>query len=562
MDGEMCAERLLIWDWSVDENNLKSKSPIKKFRERYELPMNEQSQIPNPKSQIPRRPLALVILDGWGYSPKKEGNAIALAHTPYYDEISAKYPHTLLAASGLRVGLTPDTAGSSEVGHLNIGAGRIVQTDVARISNGIRTGKFFENNVLKDAFVRAKAANSSVHLIGLLSDGDVHSSLENLYALLRLAKYENIENIFVHCILDGRDVSPRTADIYVEALEIKLSDIGIGKIATLCGRYYAMDKNQNWERTARAFTMLVHAEGERAADAVSAIRGSFLRGISDEFIQPIILEKSPGIPVASIKNNDVVIFFNHRPAQMRQLVKSLAASDRSESAGKLKIHAVCLTEYDRAFNLPVAFRQENEENVLAKVFAENGILNCRVAETEKYAHLTYFFNGGVELEYACEQRIPVASPKVSGYESQPESACFKVTDKLLRRLEAGENDVFIANLAAPDLVAHTGNLEKTIEAVQFVDTCLGGIVEKIRELDGIAIITSDHGNCEEMADLLTGEPNSSPTANPVPFHFIDERAGGLKLREGGALEDVAPTILGILEIKKPDEMTGRDLRQV
>ena len=506
------------------------------------------------------RPLALIILDGWGYSPKREGNAVALAHTPNYDAISANYPKTLLAASGLRVGLTPDTAGSSEVGHLNIGAGRIVQTDVARISDAIRNGKFFENKVLKDAFKKAKAYNSAVHLVGLLSDGDVHSSSENLYALLRLAKYEEIEKIFIHCILDGRDVQPRTADVYVEALEIKLSDIGIGKIATLCGRYYAMDKDENWERTARAYTMLVHSEGERAADAVSAIRGSFLRGISDEFIQPIVLEEA-GVPIASIKNNDVVIFFNHRPAQMRQLVKSLAVSDANETKGKPTIHAVCLTEYDRTFNLPIAFRQENEANVLAKVFAENGVLNCRLTETEKYSHLTYFFNGGVELEHSCEQRVLVQSPKNAGYEAQPEAACFKVTDKFLRGLEAGENDVFIANLAAPDLVAHTGNLEKTIEAVQYVDTCLGGIVDKIRELGGIAIITSDHGNCEEMADLLTGEPNSAPTTNPVPFHLVDERANGLKLREGGALEDIAPTILGILEIKKPEEMTGRDLRE-
>lgn len=509
-----------------------------------------------------KRPLALIILDGWGYSPKREGNAIALAHTPNYDALSQKYPRTLLAASGLRVGLTPDTAGSSEVGHLNIGAGRIVQTDVARISNAVRTGKFFENKVLKDAFTKAKQNNSSVHLVGLLSDADVHSSSENLFALLRFAKYEGIKDIFVHPILDGRDVHPRTADVYVEALEIKLSDIGIGKIATLCGRYYAMDKDGNWERTARAYTMLVHSEGERAADAVSAIRGSFLRGISDEFIQPIVLEKSPGVPVAAVKNNDVVIFFNHRPAQMRQLVKSLAVTEANEVTNKPKIHAVCLTEYDRTFNLPVAFKQENEENVLAKIFAEKGVLNYRVTETEKYAHLTYFFNGGVELEHQCEQRVLVAAPKANGYEAQPESASFKITDKLLRGLEAGENDVFIANLAASDLVAHTGNLEKTIEAIQFVDTCLGGIVDKIRELDGIAIITSDHGNCEEMADLLTGEPNSSPTSNPVPFHLVDERADNLKLREGGALEDVAPTILGILNIEKPEEMTGRDLREI
>lgn len=510
------------------------------------------------------RPLALIIIDGWGHSPKREGNAIALAHTPFYDEICEKYPKTTLFASGLRVGLTPDTPGSSEVGHLNIGAGRIVQTDVSRISEAIKNGKFFENPVLKKAFGTAKANDSAVHLIGMLSDGEVHSSPSTLFSLLRMAKNEGLKDVYVHPILDGRDVPPRTADIYTEALEIKLADIGVGRIATLCGRYYAMDKDKNWERTARAYTMLVHSEGERASDAVTAIRSSFLRGISDEFIQPIVLEKTPGVPVARIKNNDVVIFFNHRPDRIRQLARSLAISDNTgfSAVGKPKIHTVCLTEYDRTFNLPTAFRQESEANVLANVFAEKGVLNCRVTETEKYAHVTYFFNGGVELEHPCEQRVFVASPKTSLAETQPEMACFKVTDKLLRGLEAGENDVFIVNLAAPDVVAHTGNLEKTIEAVQFVDTCLGGILEKIRQVGGIAIITSDHGNCEEMADLLTGEPNNAHTANPVPFHFIDEQANGMKLREGGALEDVAPTILGILGIEKPSEMTGNDLRAV
>ena len=509
-----------------------------------------------------RRPLALIILDGWGHSPKKEGNAIALAHTPNYDEISQKYPKTLLAASGLSVGLPPDTAGSSEVGHLNIGAGRIIQTDVATISNAIKTGKFFENKTLKAAFAKAKANDSAVHLIGLLSDSDVHSSPANLFALLRFAKYEGIEEVFIHPILDGRDVQPRTADIYVEALEIKLADIGIGKIATLCGRYYAMDKDQNWERTARAYTMLVHSEGEHHTDAVKAIRGSFLRGIADEFIQPIILENESGTPVANVKMGDVVIFFNHRPTHMRQLVKSLAVSEGNETPGKPKINAVCLTEYDRTFNLPVAFRQENEDNVLAKIFAEKGVLNCRVTETEKYPHVTYFFNGGVELEHPCEQRILVNSPKADAYETQPEMGVFKVTDKFLRGLEGGENDVFIVNLAASDLVANTGNLEKTIEAVQFVDTCLGGIVDKIREVGGVALLTSSHGNCEEMADLLTGEPNNAATINQVPFHLVDENINGLQLRENGALEDVAPTILGILGIEKPEEMTGRDLREI
>lgn len=526
--------------------------------------MHEQSNNQNPKSKIARRPLALVIVDGWGYSPKQEGNAVALAHTPYYDEITRKYPKTLLSASGLRVGLKPDSSGSSEVGHLNIGAGRIVETDVAKISTALKTGAFFENRVLKDAFAKARANDSAVHLVGLLSDGEIHSSSENLFALVRMAKREGLQKIFVHAILDGRDVPARTADVYVEALEIKLADIGVGEIASLCGRYYAMDRNQNWERTARAYTMLVHGEGERSQDAVSAIRGSFLRGISDEFIAPVVLEKEPGTPVATIKSDDVVIFFNHRADRMRQLVKALAVpeTDSFSRINKPQTEAVCLTEYDRGFNLPVAFLPDEETNVLAQVFAENGVLNCRVTETEKYAHVTYFFNGGVELEHPCEQRVVVPSPKTSEAETQPEMASFKITDKLLRAMEAGENDVFIVNLAAADLVAHTGNLEKTIEAVQFVDTCLGGILEKIRELEGIAIITSDHGNCEEMADLLTGEPNSAHTANPVPFHLVDERADGLQLRDGGALEDIAPTVLGILGIEKPEEMTGRDLRLI
>ena len=522
--------------------------------------MNEQPQMEDSQPQPLKRPLALIILDGWGYSESKAGNAIALAHTPNYDELSQKYPKTLLAASGLRVGLPTDTAGSSEVGHLNLGAGRIIQTDVAKISNAIKSGSFFQNKVLKRALEKAKKEDSAVHLIGLLSDGGVDSSPETLFALLRYAKYESIEKVFLHCILDGRDVAPRTADIYVEALEIKLADIGLGTIATLCGRYYAMDKDRNWERTARAYTMLVHSEGERATDPVSAIRASFLRGIADEFVQPIVLENKSGEPVASVKDGDVVIFFNHRPAQIRQLVKSLAV-DTGETSDKPNIHAVCLTEYDRTFNLPVAFRQENEDNVLAKILAENGILNCRITETEKYAHLTYFFNGGVDLEHPCEQRILVNSPKSSVSEAQPEMSVFKVTDKFLRGLEAGENDVFIVNLAAADIVGNTGNLEKTIEAVQFVDTCLGGIVEKIRAVDGIAFVTSSHGNCEEMADLTTGEPNNTPTLNLVPFHLIDDHANSLKLRLDGALEDVAPTILRVLGIEKPEEMTGRDLRE-
>lgn len=508
-----------------------------------------------------RQPLALIIIDGWGHSEESRGNAIRLAHTPYYDEICRKYPHTLLAASGARVGLTQNAPGSSEVGHLNLGTGRIVQTKRSKVAEAIKSGKFFDNEVLKWGLKNAREKDSAVHLVGLVSDGDVHSSTENLFALLRMAKQAGLSKVFLHAILDGRDVAPRTADIYIEATEIKLADIGIGKIATLCGRQYAMDKASNWERTARAYTMLVHAEGERARDAVTAIRGSYLRGISDEFIQPIVLEEAPGVPVATLKTDDTVIFFNHRADRMRQLVKALTSSHAAEftAFGKPNVTAICLTEYDRKFNLPVAFTTSEENNALAQVFAMNGVLNCRLTETEKYAHVTYFFNGGVEVEHPCEQRILIPSPKIIANE-KPEMGSFKVTDKLLRGLEAGENDVFIVNLAAADLIAHSGNLEKTIQAVQFVDTCLGGIVNKIREVGGTALITSDHGNCEEMSDPATGEPSTSHTTNPVPFHLISGHTNGLKLRDDGALEDVAPTILGILGLEKPSEMTGSDLR--
>lgn len=509
-----------------------------------------------------RRPLALVILDGWGYSPRKEGNAIALARTPYYDEICEKYPRTTLAAAGPRVGLSADQAGSSEVGHLNLGAGRIVQTDISRISQAVADGSFFNNEVLKTAFAKAREKSSKVHLIGLLSDAEIHSSPENLFALLRMAKIEGVSDVFVHGILDGRDVQPRTADIYSEAMEIKMADIGVGRLATLVGRYYAMDRDGSWERTARVYTMLVHGEGERAFDAVSAIRSSFLRGITDEFIQPIVLEKDFGEPVASIDHDDVVIFFNHRGDRMGQLVKSLCVRDESDNSAlsKPQIHTVCLTEYDRDFGLPVAFRQEGQEKALGQVLADHGILNCRITETEKLAHLTYFFNGGSEQVDPCEERVTVPSLKKMSLEISPEMSCFKVTDKFIQAVDSDENDVFIVNLAAADMVAHTGSLEKTIESVQFMDTCLGGILEKIQEVNGVAMITSDHGNIEEMADLLTGDANNRHTMNPVPFHLIDDEMD-VGLRGDGALEDVAPTILGILGLEKPAEMTGRDLRE-
>lgn len=327
-----------------------------------------------------KRPVALLILDGWGYAPRTEGNAIAIAHTPYYDDICRKYPMTTLAASGISVGQADGQAGNAEVGHLNIGTGRAAQTEVARIQNAVASGEFFENEVLKRAFAKAREKDSALHLIGLLSDGGVHSSLENLFALLRLAKLQGLEKIYVHCVLDGLDVQERTADVYVEALEIKLADIGVGKIATLCGRFFAMDSGENWERTARAFTMLVHAEGERTNDAVTAVRNSFLRGISDEFIAPIVIEQSPDVPVAAVKNDDLVVFFNHRPDTMRQLVRSLCVPEGTSGA-KPAVDTVCLIEYDRGFNLPAAFRQEPEKNSLTEYLSTLEMPSIKITET-------------------------------------------------------------------------------------------------------------------------------------------------------------------------------------
>ena len=418
--------------------------------------------------------------------------------------------------------------------------------------------------VLKKAFEKARKNDASVHFIGLVSDGDVHSSMDTLFALLRMAKNQGCEErTYIHAILDGQDVLERTADVYIEAVQIKLADIGCGQLATLCGRHYAMNRGQNLERIARAYTMLVHSEGERAYDAVSAIHGSFLRGNADYSVQPIILEENPGVPVASVKDGDVLIFFNHRADRMRQLVKSLTMSNpcSNTEVRKPKIEAVCMTEYDPKLELPVAFKTSEEKNVLGKVFADNGVANCRLTETEKYVHVTYFFNGGIEIEHPGEKRVIIASPKISSYENQPEMGSFKITDVLLRGLEESENDVFIVNLPAADIIAHTGNVKKTIEAIQYIDICLGEIVQKIREVDGVALITSDHGNCEEMSWETSGKPKTSHTCNPVPFHLVANNIKGVKLRDNGALADVAPTILSILGIDKPNEMTGRDLRE-
>jgi 2,3-bisphosphoglycerate-independent phosphoglycerate mutase len=508
-------------------------------------------------------PLALIIIDGWGYSPTREGNAIALADTPYYDQLVNDYPHTLLEASGTRVGLPAGIMGNSEVGHLNIGSGRVIRMDVSRVDHEISTGEFFQNPVLTTAMDSVKQDGKSLHLMGLLSDGQVHSSLEHLYALLEMAQRRSLERVYVHCFLDGRDTPPSSAVQYLEQVQKRMDQIGCGKIASVVGRYYAMDRDKRWERTKRAYDLLVNAEGEKALDPVAAVKRSYERGITDEFVESIVIIKEEGEPVATIQDGDAVVFFNFRPDRARQLTRALAVGGFNEFPvpRRPRIKFVCFTLYDRTFDLPIAFGPNEHHNVLAEVWAGDAVRNYRLAETEKYAHVTYFFNGGVEKEYPCERRLLVPSPKIATYDLQPEMSAFKVTKELLAAIEANETNIFVVNFANPDMVGHTGKLAKTIEACQHVDACLGWITKAIRNAGGITMITADHGNAEQMINLDTGQPHTAHTSNPVPFHLIDEASRGLQLRSGGALEDVAPTILGLLDIEPPAEMTGRDLRK-
>ena len=508
-------------------------------------------------------PLALIIIDGWGYSPVREGNAIALAAKPFYDELAEKYPRTLLTAHGARVGLPDGVMGNSEVGHLNLGAGRVIRMDVSRIDHEIATGEFFNNEVLAKTMDGARERGKQLHLMGLISDGQVHSSQEHLYALLRMTKQRGVERVFIHCFLDGRDTPPSSAADYVAALQNKTEEIGRGRIATIVGRYYAMDRDKRWERTRRACDLLVSAVGVRATDPVAAIKDSYQRGVTDEFVEPVVIEDTNGEPAATIKDGDAVIFFNFRPDRARQLTRALAIAGFEEFPipNRPQVDFVCFSVYDVTFPLAVAFRTEKHQNILADVFTRFSLENFRLAETEKYAHVTYFFNGGTEKEFPGEQRLLVPSPRIATYDLEPAMSAFQIANNLLRAIDEGRTDVFIVNFANPDMVGHTGKLDKSIEACQYVDTCLGWITKAMRTVRGVTLITADHGNAEQMIDPKTGQPHTAHTTNPVPFHLIDEDSLGVKLRAGGALEDVAPTMLGLLGIEQPSEMTGRDLRE-
>ncbi|HLG16653.1 MAG TPA: 2,3-bisphosphoglycerate-independent phosphoglycerate mutase [Blastocatellia bacterium] len=505
-------------------------------------------------------PLALIILDGFGYSPRREGNAIALARTPHFDDWFENYPNTLIDGSGKSVGLPPGQMGNSEVGHLNIGAGRIVRMDISRIDHSIETGDFFNNPALLAAMDHARSNDSVLHLMGLVSHGGVHSWHEHLYALLRLAKHRGAGRVFVHAFLDGRDTPPDAGAEYVEELIGKTREYGIGQLASVIGRYYAMDRDRRWERTEKAYRLLVSGEGRRRRDPVAAIREYYAEGITDEFMKPIVIAPDDEKPVATIADRDSVIFFNFRADRARQLTRALTEEgfDGFARGRRPVVHFVCMTQYNREFPLPVAFGPVHHEEILADVLARAGLRNLRIAETEKYAHVTFFFNGGVETEFPGERRILIPSPKVATYDLKPEMSACEVTAAVVKAIEEGEFDVVIMNYANADMVGHTGVLDAAIKAIETIDACVGRVVEAVRAKGGAVIITADHGNAEQMIDPETSAPFTAHTTNPVPLILVDDYRG--RLREGGSLRDIAPTMLGLLGLGKPVQMTGEDLR--
>jgi 2,3-bisphosphoglycerate-independent phosphoglycerate mutase len=507
-------------------------------------------------------PLLLIILDGFGFSNRVEGNAIALAKTPHFDRWFRDYPNTLMEASGAAVGLLAGQMGNSEVGHLNMGAGRIVRMDISRIDHAIETGDFFRNQALAQAMDSARSGGRALHLMGLVSHGGVHSWQQHLYTLLDMAKRRNVQRVFVHAFLDGRDTAPESGAGYVAELVETMRDLGVGRVASVVGRYYAMDRDKRWDRVEKAYRLLVSGEGVKGSDPVAAIRESYGEGITDEFVKPIAIVDAAGVPVATVGNGDSVIFFNFRADRARQLTHAFNQEDFTgfHRGPRPGVTFVCMTQYDRTFGLPVAFGPEHHNMILADVFAKEGVKNLRVAETEKYAHVTYFFNGGVETQFAGEDRVLVPSQKVATYDLKPEMSAAGITDFVVKALQSREHDVLIINYANADMVGHTGVLDAAIKGVETIDSCLGTVIEQAGKVGGCVIITADHGNAEQMVDPETGEPFTAHTTNPVPLILIDNYKG--KLRSGGSLRDVAPTMLGMLGLAKPDEMTGEDLREV
>ncbi|WP_188399226.1 2,3-bisphosphoglycerate-independent phosphoglycerate mutase [Sporomusa sp. GT1] len=504
-------------------------------------------------------PIALIIMDGWGIGRvDDEYNAIAKAGTPHIKLLTEMYPNTALVCSGEAVGLPEGQMGNSEVGHLNIGAGRVVYQELTRISKSIRDGDFFHNPVFVKVCEQTKAADGTLHLMGLLSDGGVHSHINHLYALLELAKQQGITKVYVHAFLDGRDVPPSSAVTYIKELEAKMAEIGVGAIATISGRYYAMDRDQRWERTSKEYQALVYCQCAQAPTAVEAVEASYKAGITDEFVEPTVVA---GCGYCGIKPRDGVIFFNFRPDRARQLshaLKDAAFEGFERTQEDLPLYFVTMTQYDETLALPVAFPPAHTANTLGEVFSRAGYTQLRIAETEKYAHVTYFFNGGEEQPFAGEERLLIPSPKVATYDLKPEMSAPEVTDKVVDAIKSGKYDLIILNYANGDMVGHTGVLEAATSAVTTVDQCVGRVAGAMHDRGGITLITADHGNAEVMRDPVTGEAFTAHTTNRVPFILVSEAHRGASLREG-ILADIAPTILALAGIAQPAEMTGKSL---
>ncbi len=507
-----------------------------------------------------KKPTVLMILDGYGLNEKNEANAVYEAKTPVMDKLMAECPFVKGNASGMAVGLPDGQMGNSEVGHLNMGAGRIVYQDLTKITKAIQDGDFFENEALLAACKNAKENNSALHMFGLVSDGGVHSHNTHIYGLLELAKRQGLEKVYVHCFLDGRDTPPASGRDYVQALVDKMAEIGVGEVASVMGRYYAMDRDNRWDRVELAYKAMVKGEGVEGTAGPAAIQASYDADKTDEFVMPTVIMKD-GAPVATIKDGDSVIFYNFRPDRAREITRvfcddEFTGFDRGE---RVKTTYVCFTEYDVTIpNKDVAFRKTEITNTFGEFLAANGLKQARIAETEKYAHVTFFFNGGVEEPNEGEDRILVKSPKVATYDLQPEMSAYGVSDKLVEAIKSDKYDVIIINYANPDMVGHTGVEEAAIKAVEAVDECVGRAVDAIKEVGGQMFICADHGNAEQLLDYETGTPFTAHTTNPVPFILVNADPA-YSLREGGCLADIAPTLIELMGMEQPKEMSGKSL---
>ena len=500
-----------------------------------------------------KTPTTLIIMDGFGVWDERAGNAIAAARTPNLDKIFAENPGCRLSASGLDVGLPEGQMGNSEVGHTNIGAGRVVFQDLPRISRAIEDGSFFENEAYIEAMDDCKERDGALHLMGLLSDGGVHSHITHLFALLKMAKEQGLEKVYIHCFLDGRDVPPSSGKSYVEQLQAEIQKLGVGQIATVMGRYYAMDRDKRWDRVQKAYDAIACGEGTFEADAAEAVQKSYDAGVTDEFVVPVVCVKN-----AQVRDNDSIIFFNFRPDRAREISRCFVDEDFTDiqrRTGFLSVDFVCTTEYDATLpNVTVAYPHQKLVNTFGEYISKLGLTQLRIAETEKYAHVTFFFNGGVEEVFPGEDRCLIPSPKVATYDLQPEMSAYQVTEEAVKRIESGAYDVVILNFANCDMVGHTGVYDAACKAVSTVDECVNRVVEATSKMGGVSLITADHGNAERMSDA-NGEPFTAHTTNLVPFYIV---GASVQLRDG-RLADIAPTMLDLMGLEKPSEMDGKTL---